>query len=154
MNKGLSDSEKQQMLPMLKGSKDALEIVDILMGISHIWDDLIDKDEKVTDDDINAVFFSTLITLQKNPLFCKYRMELLATMETAIYDWMVSCSMETSERQNLPASWVLRTSLSNIIIQLASLLGGYEHAIEVAHEFKHNMLDDWKAYESEHRRIM
>jgi len=153
MIKGLSQEEKAAMLPLFKGSRAALEIIDILISITHIWDDLIDKDKPVTDAEINSVFYNALVTLPRNPLFQMNQERFVTTLENAIFDWMTSCKMETCTMQNLRAAWVLRTSLSNITVQLAQIVGGFEHAQAVSDQIKNGILDDWDEYRQEHERV-
>ena len=49
-----------QLLRWMKGDKLAVEYIEIICDVAHKWDDLIDKDKVLSDDDINKLFFDIL----------------------------------------------------------------------------------------------
>ena len=42
--------EKENVLKMLKGDESAAEFISMMGQALHFWDDLVDKDQEVTDD--------------------------------------------------------------------------------------------------------
>lgn len=51
------------------GNEHALDVYRMLVDLAHVWDDLIDKDKEVSQDDINRAFMICLAYLPANPFY-------------------------------------------------------------------------------------
>jgi len=53
----------------------------------HLWDDLIDKDSKIEDEDINDVFTFLMVDMPLNPFYVRYQRDIAPMMNTIILKW-------------------------------------------------------------------
>lgn len=125
-------------------------MVACLLSITHTWDDLIDKDQAVTDERINTAFLLSLIELPRNPFWRQHQAELSVVLEHGIIDWLTANLFEREQR--LEVSYVLRCSIASVIVHAARLLGGAHWAIEVSKDVRAYIFDDFDEYVKEHRR--
>jgi hypothetical protein len=65
----MSNEEK---LAWFGGNTDALNLFHHLVELIHIWDDLIDKDKPVSDEQINKAFLIALVYMPSNPFLPCY----------------------------------------------------------------------------------
>jgi len=145
---GLSDTEIEAFGYYLLGDMEALDLAEIVISFTHGWDDLIDCDKEVSDHLINEAFFSGVIELQKNRFFEAHKAELLPLLEQGVYDWFDSNAL--LEEGNLPAAFVLRTSIMSMIIRCAFILGGQEWGRKASLAIRRYTLDDFEEFVKEH----
>ena len=136
-----------RFLGWLKGNTDALDFVQVLHSITHVWDDLIDKDKPITDAAINGAFFDSLITLQRNPFYNQHADELIFLMEQGIRDWFTSNKLMADK--NYEAAFVLRTSLTRVFSHCAFIIGGNTWGQNAADEMNALALDDLQKFMDE-----
>jgi hypothetical protein len=127
----------EQLLAYLKGNRHALKYVMGLYKAIHLWDDLIDKDCEVGDSEINKVMFSLMCEVPINPFYLEFHYELAPMLRAMVTDWMDSVPLERHMGVNGKAfAYGLRASFSNMVIQCAYLLGGYEWMLRVSTEVR------------------
>lgn len=148
---GLSDTEIEAFGSYLLGNEDALDLAEIVISFTHGWDDLIDCDKEVSDHLINEAFFTGVIELQKNRFFEAHKDELLPLLEQGVYDWWDSNAL--LEEGNLPAAFVLRTSVISVITRSAFILGGQEWGRKASLAIRRYTLDDYEDFVREHNGL-
>ena len=124
----LTGDETAFLNEVLKGNTDAVEYCQDLFQISQIWDDLIDKDEPVSDESINAMMWLALVQLPYNKFYMENINALQPIMQKAILDWLAANHMENGTPQERVVAYVLRDTLTTIVTHCALLIGGYEWA--------------------------
>jgi hypothetical protein len=130
-------SDHDRLLEILQGNREALDLVLMLQLIVNVWDDLIDRDKPVTDSDINRTFWYCLVGLPTNPFYFKHAYALQPVIQTGILNWFAANHLEhDKEGMGRELAHVLRYSITDVIVQMTYLIGGYEWAGRHAHEIK------------------
>jgi len=131
------------------GNAHAKAFLLMLADISQVWDDLIDRDSPVADEAINRAFCTALIDLQYNPFYQAHQASLLPVMELAILNWQNANQHEKrTDEAMLKVSYIKRSVLTDIMVFVASLVGGRSHALALGPEIEAAVFrdDDFEAY--------
>jgi len=132
---------EEHMLTYLKGNQYAIKWVMDMYRAIHLWDDLIDRDGEVGDAQINKVMFALMLEAPCNPFYLEFCDQLAPMLRAMVTDWMDSVHMERNMGEDGKAyAYGLRASFSNIVIQCAYLLGGYDHMRAVSKEIRKAVL--------------
>ena len=115
----------------LKGNIEAIKFCHDLVAMIHIWDDLVDKDKEITDDDINNAFRVALVDIPLNPFYNRYREHLIPLIMNCILQWEDSNKMEKGELQDKHQAFILKASVLQIISYCAFIIGGIEWSRKV-----------------------
>lgn len=142
--------DHDRLLEILKGDRPALDMVIMLQLIVNVWDDLIDKDVAVTDEQINQAFWYCLSGIPTNPFYLKHAYSLHPVIQTGIFNWFAANKMERNkDGMGREIAHVLRYSITDVIVMMAYLVGGYEwaeqHAAEIKLMTQKNPLSDYLA---------
>jgi hypothetical protein len=116
-----------------KGNTDAIRFLEDITDILHLWDDLIDRDKPLTDGQINAVMWKALVDLPRNPFYAANFHTLNILLMAAIVNWEVATKMERERggQDDLHIAYILRSSYIDLVLGVAVILGGREHAVEM-----------------------
>lgn len=116
-----------------KGHPDAIRFLEDITDILHVWDDLVDKDKPLTDDQINQTMWKVLIDLPRNTFYAANFASLNTLLATAIVNWEVATRMERdpSGPDDLHIAFILRSSYIDLVLGVALIVGGREHALEM-----------------------
>lgn len=126
---------------VLRGNESAIEFIEILGGISQVWDDLIDGDH-ADKRSINDAFVDGICILPRNQFYVQYFTELQPLIEAAVLDWMMSNKIEDSEGGPNAMSWLLRDNLAGVIIGAAKIIGGMAWADKISLEVREHIHDE------------
>ena len=140
------NSKKEELLYKWLGDEDAVIFILTIGQITETWDDLIDKDKEVTDEQINSLFMHMLIDLPVNPFFDRYKFQLLPVLIIGINAWMDANKLEKGSRNDKVFAYVLRDWILEITNMAVYLLKGQEYmqqcSIDIRNFFtKHEPLD-------------
>lgn len=125
------------LLRWMKGDKSAADYVEMMCSIAHTWDDLIDKDKDVSDDDINKLFCDVLIALPQNAFYKKHFEHLNPVLANSISNWLVATKLERQGGDHERSiAFILRSSYVDLVTQAALLLGDQKWACEVGIEVR------------------
>lgn len=100
----------------------------------HVYDDLIDKDKRLTPDEIHAAFWLTMIDLPNDPFFLANRLAIMPLLVNSIINWRVANNLERLEEpseHHLGMAWILRGSYIDLLSQALALERGPAYAIQV-----------------------
>lgn len=117
---------KKFYLFVAKGDKDAAIYLSDFNYIVHLWDDLIDKDKVRTDDDINRVFFLLMVEIPRSPFYREYSSILVDYTQVYINQWFTANHLEKEGVKGLERAFALRDATSDMISQVAYIVGGYD----------------------------
>lgn len=148
LGRTLPEGERQLLMRWMKGHPAAIEMVAQVLAITHVWDDLVDRDRKVEDHEITWAFHLALIELPRNPFWRTHQDELRIVLEHGIFDWVTGNVFE--KRKELHVSYVLRGSVASLVIRAARIIGGPAWAMMVSEELRNHIFDDYQSYVSEH----
>lgn len=120
-----------------RGNTDALALAMAVIRIADVWDDLVDRDEDVTESDINEAFVLALVELPRNPFYRAHMDELLPLMESGVLNWLTANRLEAlgGERE-LEIANIIRHDIGDLFLHMARLIGGFGWATEIAPELK------------------
>ena len=121
------------------GNQDALEVYRILVDLAHVWDDLIDKDNPVSDADINRAFLLCLVYLPANPFYRQIQEAIYPMWITIVSAYETANHYEkTKDPHGIEIAHGLRYAAGNIIAYMVNICVGLEQA-------KEYMPEVWKA---------
>jgi hypothetical protein len=116
----------------VQGNEEALGFLRGIAQVMHTWDDLVDRDHDLTDDDINRAFWIALVELPNNPFYAAHRATLQAIIVNSIINWGIATNIErnkasTSADQRI--AFIIRSSYIDLAVMCATLVGGSEWGI-------------------------
>lgn len=118
-------------LAWFNGDRDALQLYETVVTISHGWDDLIDKPGAMTKQDVNGVMAHLLVNLPSNLFYRKHFEILHPLIVTSVVSYMASVRLETSDEvHKLELAHILRYSVHQIVIMMMAITGGFQHAVD------------------------
>lgn len=134
--------------------EDALSFLQDISRISELWDDLIDRDKVITEDQIEAAMMSALVSLPLNPFYQKHHTYLTPLVLQAINAWKDSNVLAKGNRSQRMLAYTLRHVDNQIVIALVFLTQGYAKMREVSVDIWNFLVadcddgDDWMAGDS------
>lgn len=102
-----------------------------IVFIAHLWDDLIDKDKPICDDEINFAFIAALNTIPSNPFYRLHAGQLQTIIMSAILQWQTANILDAGSQEDIDKSFMLRASIYQIFHFTAYLIGGLQWANEI-----------------------
>ncbi|WP_062269494.1 hypothetical protein [Endozoicomonas arenosclerae] len=123
------DSEQQHELIRfwLDDDASAIDLAYKLISISQVWDDLIDRDKPVNNEAINRMMRFALVEIPKNQFYQTHIQSLHPVMEERLYTWLDANTLEEQGNcRDLRVSYIIRSVITDLIIHLAFLVGGFE----------------------------
>ena len=121
----------------LKGDEAAVLFVVRVFRALHVWDDLIDKDKKVTDDEIHSVFWDMLIALPADPFYRAHLHLLSGTIVNAVLNWRIANQMEREgNEKDKSIAFILRGAYIDILSASAFIVGGIDWVNEIGPDIR------------------
>ena len=112
----MDNSNDAERLEWFGGNKDGLDMLNMLIYITHIWDDLVDKDKEISEDSINKVFAMCLIYLPMNNLYRQIQYQIIPMWITIISAYETANQFEREkEEHGIEIAHSLRYATGNII---------------------------------------
>lgn len=116
----------------LLGSTEAVQFVVRVFRVLHVWDDLIDRDKALTDDEINSVFWDLLVVLPTDPFYVRNIALLNSTLVNAIVNWHIANKLEREgDDKDKSIAFILRGAYIDLLSAAAFIVGGMRWAQEV-----------------------
>ena len=131
------------------GNQDALNMYRMFIDMIHVWDDLIDKDKEVTQDDINRAFMIALAYLPSNPFFRSIQNDVIPMCVTMIHAYQTANYFENNkDKHGIEIAHGLRYAAGHIIAYASIVCVGNEKAKEILPELWKDIVnerfDDYK----------
>lgn len=115
------------------GDEYALQFILTIGHVAEIWDDMIDKDRIITDQEINDAFRQILVSLPMNPFFDRYKSALIPIMNVGINTWIDSNELEKRGTYNdFVQAYVLRDWYVELISSVIEITRGYNYMRSVS----------------------
>lgn len=111
---------------ILDGNRDAALFVSMLFRVLHLWDDLIDKDKPIHDEEINLAMFLALVQIPRNPFYRANFAELSPIVSSSIVNWMYATQQERAAPSEV--TFVVRSDYINVLLKAAEIVGGVNFA--------------------------
>lgn len=134
------------------GNQDALNMYRMFVDLAHTWDDLIDKDKDVTEQDINVAFLMCLVYLPLNPFYQVIQRDILPMWITVVSSYEAANKFEREkDERGLEISHMLRYAAGNILAYAIHVCVGHEKAAEYIPEMWKDVANErYAEYREEH----
>ena len=134
---------------------DAVEFIELLGGISQVWDDVVDDDggDALTRRELHGAFNDALLRVPRNRFYLAFLDDLAPALSFAACNWKVANGLETAGgSENIALAYGLRSAITQLAVYCGALLHGHEYAeVEGWAFYAAAMADDnFAAYRREH----
>ena len=144
----MSFLDRDTNIAFMRGDIAAVDFLEAIVSVLHFWDDLIDRDKAVAESEINAAFYTMLVSLPRNPFYMRHFDHLNPILVNAITNWHLANSMEhEGDDAALRCAFILRSSYVDLITQSALAVGGMDWARYVGAEIRrYAHKEGWDGY--------
>lgn len=134
------------------GNQDALNMYRALVTLSHTWDDLVDGDKKVTEQDVNLAFMTCLVVLPANPFYRAIQDQVLPMWMSVISAYETANKFERDkDAHGIEIAHSLRYAAGYIVAHAVQVCLGPVQAREVLPEvWKAVFYERFDDYRKEH----
>jgi hypothetical protein len=134
------------------GNQDALNVFRMFVDLSHLWDDLVDKDKEATEDEINNAFLICLVYLPANPFYRSIQEQILPMWLTVVSAYQTANKFEREKDiHGIEIAHGLRYAAGNIVAYMVYVCVGSEKAKEFLPDmWKTVFFERYDDYRKEH----
>ena len=126
------------------GNSDAFQWMWSFWSFTHLIDDCVDKDVKVTSSQASNSLAEFVTSLSQNPFFLLNRSYLYPLIISACSRWEIGDDLENGTMEDKVRSQVVRCGDIDIYLGVAFILGGYNHMQECAKKCRSYDLNNMK----------
>lgn len=126
------NNDVEQLRHLCRGNQSALEFCAAIVDIAAWYDDLIDKDQPITDGMIHQLMWATMVTLPRNTFYRQHFEMLNPLVINTIHNWRIANELERTQagKDDLSIAFIIRSSYADILRMVALLVGGESYALE------------------------
>lgn len=137
------------------GNQDALNMYRAFVDLSHLWDDLIDKDKPVSPDEINRAFLTCLVYLPANPFYRHIQDQILPMWLVVISSFETANKFEADkDPHGIEIAHSLRYAAGNIVAYAVHVCVGAEEAKKILPDmWKSIFYERFDEYRKEHLNV-
>ena len=148
-------NSKEGKLEWFGGNEDALNMFRMLVDLAHTWDDLVDKDNPLSETEINNSFLICLVYLQANPFYQKIQPQIWPMWLTVVSAYETANKFEKDKDEHgIEIAHTLRYAAGHIIAYAVHVCVGAEKAKEVLPEIWKNIVHErYDDYRKEHLNV-
>lgn len=130
-------SDTDTLLSAFRGNRDAVELAFSIARIADVWDNLIDRDKPVSNDEINQAFWIALVEIPRNPFYVRHVQDLQPLIAQSIVNYQIANTLQSEvDSEALNVANVLRYSVADVIVHMAFLCGGMSWAALVGPQLR------------------
>lgn len=146
------DELNQKRLEWFGGNQDALNMYRMFIDLSHLWDDMVDKDVELTEDRINNAFLICLVYLPSNPFYQKIQQAIMPMWITVVSAFQTGNKFEKDKDEHgIEIAHNLRYAAGHILAYAVHVCVGPEKAKEVLPDlWKDIVFERYADYRKEH----
>jgi hypothetical protein len=124
---------KENLNYWLIGNSNAIVFCLDMIKAIHLWDDLIDKDNELKDEEINDVFTFLMVDMPMNPFYAVNQRDIAPMMQNIILKWHTANVFEKEKEVNdVDKAYMLRAELYQLFVLCATLIGGRQWGREMS----------------------
>lgn len=115
----------------LLGNEDAVQLNAAVVEVAHTWDDLVDRDRAVPDEEVHRAFRLSMSVIPANAFYRAHFHELHPLIDNMIVNWLAANELERNVKNpdvDLPVAFVIRSDYSAFLLKSMLIVGGFEHA--------------------------
>ena len=149
------DALEQKRLGFFGGNVDAYNMYRMFIDLSHVWDDMVDKDNKLTEDQINNAFLICLVYLPSNPFYQQIQQAIMPMWITVVSAFQTGNKFEKDKDEHgIEIAHNLRYAAGHILAYAVHICVGPEKAKEVLPElWKDVVFERFDDYRKEHLNV-
>ena len=146
---------REGKLEWFGGNEHALRMLNAFADLAHVWDDMVDKDNNISADDINRAFLTCLVYLPANPFYRSIQNEILPMWLTVVSAYETANHFEKNkDAHGIEIAHGLRYASGNIIAYAVHVCVGPEKAKEVLPDvWKTIFYERFDEYREEHLNV-
>jgi len=134
---GINAVFEERAAYFLRNHQSAMEFVRAVFNVFHVWDDLIDRDREVTDEEVMTAFWMALVALPTNAFYMKHFSVLHPILVNAIVNWRAATAMEREgDDHDRTIAFILRGTYGDVLSVSALLIGGLEWSVQVTPDIR------------------
>ncbi len=128
----------QFLSDVLRGDQGAVSFCQRLLDIAETWDNLVDRDNPITDGQINKAFDDALIMLPAHPFYQQHLQHLHPVISNAILNWRIATALERSgSTDDRAIAYSLRGSIADVVVNCVLLVtNSIEQAIAAGQDIR------------------
>lgn len=152
MEKDIDRQQKwmKKVVEFVQGDTDAVRFLVDLTYVLHLWDDLVDRDNPRSEQEINQGFRIALVDIPRNPFYLRHLPDLRPLMMNVILQWQDANQMERKgNHHDLHMAYMLRAGMLQVFNYCAYLVGGPEWAEQVGPDMRRLYQEDLFDYMQE-----
>lgn len=137
------------------GDQDALNLYRMFVDLLHTWDDMVDKDNPLTESAINNAFLICLVYMPSNPFYRKIQDQILPMWLVVVSGYETANQFERDkDAHGLEIAHTLRYAAGNIIAYAMYVCVGPEKAKEFLPDmWKNTVHERFDDYRKEHLNV-
>ena len=134
-------------------NQDAINVYLLLQKLLDVWDNMIDKDKPVSNEEINECFLTCLCRLPLNPVYSKIQQQVAPMWLGVVSAYESANTLEkTKDNHCLAISHILRYSIGNIFAYIMMYCTGIEESRKhIPDMWSSFVAEDYETYAAEHR---
>jgi len=136
------ETERQFLNRVLRGQSEAIDLCMALFRVSQIIDDLHDRDRPVERETLHRMAWQALVEIPSNGFYQHHFIVLQPLIRASLADWLDSTALETGSHHERTLAFVLRDSLTGVVVQCAYLIGGYDWMRSVSVDIRTQFHDE------------
>ena len=142
----------ERKLEWFGGNQDALRMYGLFTTLLHTWDDLVDKDKPLSEDDINNAFLIALVYLPGNSFYQRIQQQILPMWIPVVSAYQTANAFERAkDPHGLEIAHTLRYAAGSITAYAIHVCVGPEKAKEYLPEmWKSVVAERFDDYRKEH----
>jgi hypothetical protein len=144
--------DREFLMECCCSNEQAVEFFLQFYRVMHGWDDLVDKDNELSMDDIDRPFIELFFGLMPNLFYRQYHHLLQPVVIMCINAWRDSTWLEREHgEKGRRFAYILRTYPADVLIQIALITGGYSHMRAVSKKVREILihLETYEQYTQE-----
>ena len=142
----------QTRLEWFGGNVDALNMYRMFIDLSHVWDDMVDKDKELTEDQTNNAFLICLVYLPSNPFYQLIQRDIMPMWISVVSAFQAGNKFEKDKDEHgIEIAHNLRYAAGHILAYAVHVCVGPEKAKEIVPElWKDIVFERFDDYRKEH----
>lgn len=145
----------QKRLGWFGGDTDAFNMYRMFIDLSHTWDDMVDRDKELTEDQTNNAFLICLVYLPSNPFYQLIQRDIMPMWISVVSAFQAGNKFEKEKDEHgIEIAHNLRYAAGHILAYAVHVCVGPEKAKEIVPElWKDVVFERFDDYRKEHLNV-
>lgn len=136
------DNEEDLIARVLKGNAEAIDFCNAFFKSIQLLDDFCDQDAGAGRAEAEELTWLVLYRVAFHPFLHRHYAYLLPLVRASVIDWIDANKLEKMGSHEKTLAFVLRDTVSSILIHVAGIIGGDEWMMQVSLEIRQHIYED------------